>query len=73
MVSIYALLALNVVGGLLGVGREYLESFCQTKTDTGMVVTPAQTAQATSVSTALPPKKATKKGKRKKSKPQKEE
>jgi hypothetical protein len=30
MVAIYALLALNVMGGLLAVGREYLEYFCCT-------------------------------------------
>ena len=69
MVSLYALLALNVVGGLLGVGREYLESFCRT-TETAMV----PPAQEEAAPPAARTKKATKKtGKRKKSKPQKEE
>ena len=31
VVAIYAVLVLNAVGGLLGVSREYLESFCRTK------------------------------------------
>ena len=74
MVSLYALLALNVVGGLLGVGRDYLESVCHTSTDeTAMVVAPASEPSPSKPDTP-PPKKATKKkGKRKKSKSQKEE
>lgn len=32
MVAIYALLILNVMAGLLDVGREYLESLCRTTT-----------------------------------------
>jgi hypothetical protein len=30
VVAIYAIVALNAMGGLLGVCRDYLESFCRT-------------------------------------------
>jgi len=59
VVAIYAVLVLNAVGGLLGVSREYLESFCRTKIVDGEESGPKVKAEEKAADGGKDPKLAT--------------